>query len=177
MELIRLGRYDLDLVNGTVLIREGKGKKDRVVPIGARACAWVEKYLDEGRPHLVREPDCGIVFLSNGGSAFTPGGSAFTPNHLSYLVRQYINKASIGKRGACHLFRHTMATVMLEHGADIRYIQEMLGHSRLTTTQQYTGVSIRKLKEVHTETHPAARLGRELSVASDPLSEKDTEEE
>ena len=76
------------------------------------------------------------------------------------MVRKYVKKADIGKIGACHMFRHAMATLMLEHGADIRYIQQMLGHVKLETTQLYTQVSIRKLKEMHTATHPGARLGR-----------------
>ncbi len=71
------------------------------------------------------------------------------------MARSYIHKANIGKSGSCHLFRHTMATLMLENGADIRYIQAMLGHEEITTTQIYTQVAIKKLKEIHTATHPA----------------------
>jgi integrase/recombinase XerD len=71
------------------------------------------------------------------------------------MVREYVDQAQINKRGSCHLFRHTMATLMLENGADIRFIQEMLGHAKLDTTQIYTQVSIRKLKEIHSATHPA----------------------
>jgi integrase/recombinase XerD len=74
--------------------------------------------------------------------------------------------AEIGKTGACHIFRHTMATLMLEGGADIRYIQAMLGHVRLDTTQIYTHVSIRMLKQIHSATHPAARLDSSNSVPS-----------
>jgi integrase/recombinase XerD len=153
MELIRLRCYDLDLARGVCVIREGKGKKDRVVPIGERAVAWLEKYLDEARPELVAEPDEGVVFL-------TSTGRPFHPNHCSRLIRGYVAAAGVAKRGACHLLRHTMATGMLEHGADVRVIQEILGHARLTTTQLYTRVSIRLLKAVHTATHPAAKLGR-----------------
>src|SRR5207245_1982279 len=76
-------------------------------------------------------------------------------------ARRYVEAAGIGKTGACHIFRHTMATLMLEGGADIRYIQAMLGHVRLDTTQIYTHVSIRVLKQVHTNTHPAAKLDAE----------------
>jgi len=82
-------------------------------------------------------------------------------------VRNYVDAAEIGKRGACHLFRHTMATIMLENGADIRFIQEILGHAELSTTQIYTQVSIKKLKEIHTATHPSARLARESAVVTD----------
>ena len=71
------------------------------------------------------------------------------------MARHYIAQAEIGKTGACHLFRHTMATLMLEGGADIRFIQQMLGHAKLSSTQIYTQVSIRMLKQVHSMTHPA----------------------
>jgi integrase/recombinase XerD len=76
------------------------------------------------------------------------------------LVRGYVDAAGTGKKGACHLFRHTMATLMLEGGADIRYIQAMLGHAELSTTQIYTQVSIRTLKQIHTATHPARSTAR-----------------
>ncbi len=150
-ELIRLRLYDVERDTGIVTIREGKGKKDRVIPIGERAVAWIDKYLDEARPKLAVEPDDMTVFL-------TAQGEPFSPNALSALVREYVEGAGIGKRGACHLFRHTMATLMLEGGADIRFIQQMLGHSRLDTTQIYTHVSIRMLKQIHSATHPAAAL-------------------
>jgi integrase/recombinase XerD len=151
MELLHLKLYDVDQKHGLVTVREGKGKRDRVVPIGERALAWLDMYLNTLRPEIVRQPDNGIIFL-------TSNGVPFTPNHLSWLARQYVKSAGIGKAGACHIFRHTMATLMLEGGADIRYIQAMLGHVRLDTTQIYTHVSIRTLKQVHTTTHPAARL-------------------
>jgi len=86
-------------------------------------------------------------------------GLPFTRNRMSQLVRDYVNDADMGKTGSCHLFRHTMATLMptlmLENGADIRFIQAMLGHADISTTQIYTQVSIRQLKEIHTATHPA----------------------
>ena len=78
-----------------------------------------------------------------------------TPNRLTQLVRDYVRASEIRKSGACHLFRHTCATLMHENGADIRFIQQLLGHADLSTTQIYTQVAIRKLKEIHTATHPA----------------------
>jgi integrase/recombinase XerD len=159
MELAGLALFDLDTERGTLMIRQGKGKKDRMVPIGERAIAWTEKYLGDVRPQLVME-DAGVLFL-------TATGEAFTPNRLTQMVREYVRAAAIGKTGACHLFRHTMATLMLEGGADIRFIQQMLGHAELSTTQIYTQVSIRKLKEIHTATHPGAKLERGASRASD----------
>jgi len=153
MELIGLKLYDLDVDRGTVMIRQGKGKKDRMVPIGARALDWIERYLCDVRPGLVLEPDDGVLFL-------TSLGEAFSPNRLTQLTRNHVNAADLGKSGACHLFRHTMATLMLEGGADVRFIQQMLGHVSLETTQIYTQVSIRQLQRVHALTHPSAQRGR-----------------
>jgi len=149
-ELVRLSVYDVDLANGTLLVREGKGQKDRLIPIGERACTWIEKYREEVRPQYVTEPDDGTLFL-------TEYGEPLRNNRLSDLVRKYLDAAGIEKPGSCHLFRHTMATLMLENGADIRFIQSMLGHAQLGTTEIYTHVSIRKLKEIHAATHPADR--------------------
>jgi integrase/recombinase XerD len=150
-ELLQLKLPEIDHGNGLVTVREGKGRKDRVVPIGERALAWVDKYLGQVRPQLVVDPDDGVVFL-------TSEGEPFDKNHLSALVRMYVEKAETGKGGACHLLRHTMATLMLEGGADIRFIQQMLGHAKLTTTQIYTHVSVRMLKQIHSATHPGAQL-------------------
>ena len=153
LELANLKMYDLDTERGTVMVRQGKGKKDRVIPIGDRAAAWLDKYIRESRPRLAVEPDDGTLLVSN-------AGEPFHLDHLSDLVRGHVDAAlsrdgKPGKRGACHLFRHTMATLMLENGADIRFIQQMLGHARLDTTQIYTQVSIRQLKQIHSATHPA----------------------
>jgi integrase/recombinase XerD len=147
MEVVGLSLYSIDAAGGTVTIRAGKGKKDRVVPIGARAIAWVERYVQEVRPELVIAPDSRALFLAHDGVAMTPG-------YASRLVRRYIEAAEVPKPGSCHLFRHTMATLMLENGADVRFIQAMLGHANLQTTEIYTHVSIRQLKEIHEATHP-----------------------
>ena len=151
MEVVNLKLHGLDAERGTVMVRQGKGRKDRMIAMGARAFAWVARYLEEARPQLLAGPDDGTVFLTNLGEAFEPG-------RLTQLVRDYIDAAGTGKRGSCHLFRHTCATLMHEGGADIRFIQQQLGHAELSTTQIYTQVSIRMLKEVHTRTHPAARV-------------------
>ncbi len=148
MELINLLVQDVDHERGTLFVRQGKGKQDRMIPIGERATLWIDKYLDETRSELACGRDEGVLFLSRYGDKISPNG-------LTALVRNYIDSANIGKKGSCHLFRHTMATLMLENGADIRFIQAMLGHVKLDTTQIYTQVSIKKLKEVHTLTHPA----------------------
>lgn len=116
-------------------IRQGKGKKDHVIPIGDRAAAWIDKYSNDARPQLVNEPDDNTVLLSN---ACVP----MSLDYLAQLVATPVGAARIGKRGSCHLFHHTMATLPLEHGVDIRNIQAMLGHAELRTTPIYTQVSI-----------------------------------
>jgi integrase/recombinase XerD len=150
-ELLRLRRGDVDFLHGTVFVRQGKGRKDRIVPAGERALLWLEKYLHEARPKLATGQDEGEVFLSE-------HGETICPEHLTALGLRYVRAAGVSKPGGCHLLRHTMATLMLEGGADIRYIQEMLGHQSLQTTQLYTHVSIGKLKQIHTATHPGAKL-------------------
>ena len=159
MEVIALKLYELSLERGVLLVRQGKGKKDRYVPIGERAIAWLRKYIEESRPQLAAEPDDMTVFLTN-------SGEPFSRDHMTSNVKARIDAAKLGKTGACHLFRHTMATLMHENGADIRHIQEILGHVKLETTQIYTHVSIRTLQQVHASTHPAAMLKRPEGAAS-----------
>lgn len=151
-ELAKLKLVDLDIERGTLMVRQGKGRKDRMIPIGERAAAWIEKYAREVRPVYAVEPDDGTLFLSH-------WGGPLSVHNLSSLVAKYVTAADIGKKGGCHLFRHAMATLMLEGGADIRFIQAMLGHVKLETTEIYTHVSIKKLKEIHAMTHPAAHIG------------------
>ena len=151
MEAVELKLYDLQFDRGLILIRQGKGHKDRYVPIGERAIAWLGKYIREGRPLLASEPDDMTVFL-------TAQGEPFSRDHLSFAVKERIEAAKLGKTGSCHLFRHTMATLMHEGGADIRFIQQMLGHEDIKTTQIYTQVAIRTLQQVHAATHPGASV-------------------
>ena len=146
-EMIDLERRCLYAERGIVAVRQGKGKKDRFVPIGDRAVLWVEKYLADVRPDF-EAADLNTLFLDD-------DGAKFERDKMSRMVHGYIQKSGVGKQGCCHLFRHTMATLMLENGADIRFIQQMLGHAHLQTTEIYTHVSILKLKEVHALTHPA----------------------
>ncbi|MBI5544542.1 MAG: site-specific tyrosine recombinase XerC [Deltaproteobacteria bacterium] len=164
MELAGWKLSDLDRSRGVVTIRKGKNKKDRVVPIGTRAVQWVDKYLSEVRPELVRDAGEQRIFLSRQGGGIGLGA-------LSSLVGKYVVAADLGKEGACHIFRHTMATLMLENGADLRVIQEILGHACLTTTQIYTHLSIGRLKEIHTAPHPTARPGGATDEAPEPAPE------
>ena len=162
-EVINLALSDLNTGAGILAVRQGKGRKDRFVPIGERALIWIDKYKDDVRPlhQLPASPD--NLFLDE-------TGQALDPHKVSRAVKKYVNQANIDKVGSCHLFRHTMATLMLENGADIRFIQQMLGHAMLSTTEIYTHVAIHKLKEIHTATHPArvAPYGHE---GDDPTEE------
>lgn len=146
MELVNLRTVDVSLDGSTILVRSGKGRRDRVVPLGARARGWIEHYLRDVRPRLEGGVDRGELFL-------TEYGEPFRRNRLGDQIRRYVARA--GLPGACHLFRHACATHMLENGADIRFIQAMLGHSQLSTTEIYTHVTISKLREVHAATHPS----------------------
>jgi integrase/recombinase XerD len=146
-ELAKLRIDDIDRERRLIVLRQAKNRKDRVVPIGVRATQWLEKYLADVRPTLnSRNRD--EVYL-------TATGRSFHPNHLSKLVKTYLEAAGIQKRGSCHILRHTTATLMLEAGADLRCIQTLLGHASLNTTQIYTHVTIQRLKEIHDKTHPA----------------------
>jgi integrase/recombinase XerD len=153
VELVRLKLHDVDWPRSTVMVRQGKGRKDRVVPLGERARAWLRAYCDRARPRLLSGRDRSALFLHH-------TGAPLEPRRLTESVRRYIEQAGIEKPGACHLLRHTAATLMLEGGADVRYIQALLGHESLETTAIYTRVSIAKLAEVHAATHPGARLPR-----------------
>lgn len=148
-ELADLLIADLDMPRGVMAVRHGKGGKPRMVPIAERATAWCEKYLLDARPQLGVPPDDGRLFLND-------RGRPFTAKVLTAMARKYLDAAGITRPGACHLFRHTAATLMLEGGADIRYIQEFLGHADLNTTQLYTHVSIGALKAVHQRSQPGA---------------------
>jgi len=147
-EAVRLELRDLNASSGTIFVRQGKGAKDRYVPVGKRALHWLTRYLEDARPLLELGDGCPSLFLS-------ALGGPFNPDAFGSKVAAYIRKAGFGSRGGCHLFRHTCATHMLEGGADIRYIQQLLGHAQLDSTSIYTRVSIKQLQEVHSRCHPA----------------------
>ncbi|MDC9591572.1 tyrosine-type recombinase/integrase, partial [Xenorhabdus sp. XENO-10] len=151
MELSNLRPGDIDAGRGVLCVRQGKGQKDRVVPIGIRALDWLTRYLAQVRPRLAARRDSGYLFISD-------RGRGLSRDYLSQIVGKTIREqAQLDKPGACHLFRHSMATQMLDNGADTRHIQAILGHERLETTQIYTRVAIGHLKKVHRQTHPAER--------------------
>lgn len=147
-EVAPLEIYSADFSRKILTIVQGKGKQDRVVPVGERALWWLQRYLVHVRPEILTVPECKALFLAMDGVA------GLTASGITMAVVPYLRAAGIDK-GSCHLFRHAMATQMLENGADLRWIQAMLGHRSVESTQIYTQVSIRALQAVHASTHPA----------------------
>lgn len=142
---------DVDSQRQTLAIRHGKGRRQRIVPIAVCALGWIAAYLRREQ-RLERRAITPQSPLFAG-----PAGRALTPSQLSDRIKDLMGRAGVQKPGACHAFRHAMATHMLDNGADIRFIQAMLGHADISTTMLYTHVSIRGLAEVYRRTHPSAR--------------------
>jgi integrase/recombinase XerD len=148
MELARLAITDVDAARGWVWVHESKTKTSRVVPIGEAALHWVMRYLEEVRPRVLRPQDQGHLFLSYRGRPFKH------QSELSGIVGRLMKRAGIAKSGCCHLLRHSAATHMLQQGADIRVIQDMLGHRCIQTTECYTQLVCGDLKDVLKRCHP-----------------------
>ena len=164
-ELVNLDLQDLDSGGGTIHIRQGKGGKSRLVPVAHNALHWIQKYLDETRPRLVLDNTEQALFLSG-------YGQRLSGDYLGNWVAKTIKAADINKTGSCHLFRHSCATHMLENGADIRLIQQLLGHANLDTTSIYTEVAITHLKEVYARTHPSESGGKSGGKRGEPSKNK-----
>lgn len=160
-ELCRLELSDLNTERRTIHVRQGKGKKDRMVPVGLRAIDWLDRYLKEVRPRLCLDTRTPALFL-------TGYGEAFNPDVLSRMVSGWLKQAGLKRQGCCHVLRHSCATHMLENGADIRFIQQLLGHEKLDTTAIYTEVSIKQLQEVHARCHPSSKLPEPEKLPSVP---------
>jgi len=142
MEAARLKIYDIDNKRRVVFVREGKGRRDRYVPIGERALLWIERYREHARVQLVTGSDDGTLFLNE-------FGEPYESDPFGTRVKKYIKQSGLNVSGSCHLFRHAMATHMLENGADVRFIQAILGHMNLSTTEIYTHVAINTLQAIH----------------------------
>ena len=143
---LRLEQLHLDAGFVTVI---GKGNKERVVPMGRQAVAALQHYLEAGRPRLVTPRSPAAVFLTRRGTPF----AAVT---LWLRIKQRAARAGIGRNVTPHMLRHSFATHLLEHGADLRVIQELLGHASIGTTEIYTHVAGSRLREVHRQFHPRA---------------------
>jgi integrase/recombinase XerD len=145
-ELVGLTLSQLNLQQGLVKVI-GKGNKERLVPLGEEALGWVERYLREARGLLLGASQSDVLFPSR-------RGSAMTRQAFWQLIKRYALQSGISKPLSPHTLRHAFATHLLNHGADLRVVQLLLGHSSLSTTQIYTHVARERLKELHARHHP-----------------------
>lgn len=148
VEICSLTLDSVDLDNGYIFIREGKGGKDRVVPLTRAAKHYLKKYLLEARPvYVAKAAGLDKVFLTN-------RGEGLKPSVINQLVRIYVRKSGIKNTASPHTLRHSCATHLIGRGASVRYVQELLGHEHIDTTQIYTHVIPLNLMEVYQKTHP-----------------------
>ncbi len=147
-ELLNLKLTDILWIEGLVRVL-GKGSKERYVPLCSSASEYCQEYLRRGRPNLLRNKKSGFVFLNCFGNKMTRMG-------FWKLLQKYVELADINKHVSPHTLRHSFATHLLEGGANLRVVQELLGHSSITTTQIYTNIDMEYLKEVYTMYHPRA---------------------
>jgi integrase/recombinase XerD len=154
-ECARLQLQDLDLSQGALFIRNGKGKRDRLVPVGGRALLALDAYLRQGRPQLVKPPFASALFVS------AIKGGKILPDGIRQMVRRMAKAAGIAGRMSPHVLRHTCATHLLRGGADVRHVQALLGHRSIETTAVYTRVDVTGLREVLLRSHPRERRWRE----------------
>jgi integrase/recombinase XerD len=146
-ELRRLRIDDVALDRRLVAVRDGKGRKNRLLPLGSEALRWLHRWLKEGRPQLLRGPDQGALFV-------TQRGGAMSRDLLVWIVSRAGRRAELPIIVTPHLIRHCCATHMLARGAGLRYLQELLGHASPDTTQRYTQVELSDLRAVHRRCHP-----------------------
>ncbi len=145
-ELVRLGAHQLNLARGVVQV-VGKGGRERLIPVGEEAQHWLERYLKQSRPSLLGHDPTESLFVST-------RGQGMTRHNFWHLVKRHARTAGISAKLSPHTLRHAFATHLLEHGADLRAVQMLLGHRDLSTTQIYTHVSRARLKALHEKHHP-----------------------
>lgn len=146
-ELVALNLLDVNLQEGVVRVNVGKGGKDRLVPLGQEAAYWIERYMSESRPRLLGSRRCDALFV-------TARAAPMTRQSFWLIVRKYALQADIHVPLSPHVVRHAFATHLLNHGADLRVVQMLLGHSDISTTQIYTHVARERLKTLHAQHHP-----------------------
>ncbi len=145
-ELVSIQTTEISIPDGVVRVT-GKGSKTRLVPMGEEAADWISHYLKDARPVILQKRLCDALFVTN-------RGEAMTRQAFWYLIKRYALLAGITKHMSPHVLRHAFATHLLNHGADLRVVQMLLGHSDISTTQIYTHVARERLKKLHAEHHP-----------------------
>ncbi|AEC18623.1 site-specific tyrosine recombinase XerD [Pusillimonas sp. T7-7] len=148
-ELINLELLDVSLTEGVVRVTQGKGGKDRLVPLGDEALHWIDLYAKQSRPGLLGQRRCNALFV-------TARAAAMTRQSFWLIVKKYAALADIHTPLSPHVLRHAFATHLLNHGADLRVVQMLLGHADISTTQIYTHVARERLKTMHAKHHPRA---------------------
>ena len=148
-ELVNISVLDVNLSDGVARVTMGKGGKDRLVPIGMEAQHWTERYLREARPALLGQHRSDALFV-------TGRGGPMTRQAFWQLIRKYAVKGGIHAPLSPHVLRHAFATHLLNHGADLRVVQMLLGHADISTTQIYTHVARERLRQLHARHHPRA---------------------
>ena len=148
-ELVGVRALDVSLNEGVVRVVLGKGGKDRLVPLGAEAAHWIDQYLARARPELAAGRVSDALFI-------TGRGEAMTRQAFWQLVKKYAVLADVRAPLSPHVLRHAFATHLLNHGADLRVVQMLLGHADISTTQIYTHVARERLKALHAAHHPEA---------------------
>jgi integrase/recombinase XerC len=155
-ELSKLNTEDLDLSQGLIKVR-GKGKKERIVPVGDPAIEAIKKYIEKrGEMFKKKEFDSKLEFPVFMGRY----GTRLTPRSIGRILDKYVLESGVNRKISPHCLRHTFATHLMEGGADLRVIQELLGHESLSTTQRYTSMSAQRLMEVYDGAHPKAKIKR-----------------
>ena len=147
-ELQALDINDVNLTDGLLRVNHGKGGKERILSISARTCEWIAFYLTKVRGQFANIASGSTLFLANNGKAYKPG-------KLSEMVGRYVKLSGMKRGGASHLFRHATATIMLDNGAELRHVQEMLGHADISTTQIFTHILRAKLGGLYNKSHPS----------------------
>ncbi|MCF7871001.1 MAG: site-specific tyrosine recombinase XerD [Candidatus Omnitrophica bacterium] len=150
-ELVELKIQDVNLDIGFIKCK-GKGAKERIVPLGKLASHFIKRYKEEVRPQILKEKESPFLFLAQ-------GGHRLSRQSVWKMIKAMVKKARIKKKVSPHTLRHSFATHLLEGGADLRSVQEMLGHADITTTQIYTHINKTRLKKIHNKFHP--RAGKE----------------
>ena len=145
-ELVSLTVMQVNLRQGLVRVT-GKGNKERLVPLGLESLDWIQRYLKDARPGMVKNNAVDVIFVNR-------RGSQMTRQAFWYLIKRYARITGINKTFSPHILRHAFATHLLNHGADLRVVQMLLGHSDISTTQIYTHVARERLKNLHAEHHP-----------------------